>query len=402
MRSNSIPRLRRHSPSGRAVVTLNGKDHYLGPWPSLARKAPPEVKERYDQLITEWLANNRQPAAPPQAKPVFIVNQLILRYYRWAEGHYRRPDGTMTNEVNDLRRTLRYPKQMFGQLPVEEFTPLKLKAIREKMIEDDLSRGVCNQRVGRIVRMFRWGVSEELVPAVIHQALTTVEGLKSGRSNARETKPIKPVAVALVETTIPCLPRRVAAMVRLQLLTGMRSSEVTTMRGVDLDMSGEIWLYRPSHHKTSYRGRERIIALGPKAQEIVRQYLKANIEAYLFSPRDELVERLALRRKQRKTPLYRSHVAHQELKRSKAPKRQPGQRWTTESYLYAVTRGCRKAHVPHWHPHQLRHTFATEARRVAGLEAAQVCLGHSSPILTEAVYAERDLTVAAAVASRIG
>jgi hypothetical protein len=33
-----IPRYRRHKPSGQAVVTLNGKDHYLGRYNSAARR----------------------------------------------------------------------------------------------------------------------------------------------------------------------------------------------------------------------------------------------------------------------------------------------------------------------------------------------------------------------------
>ena len=38
------PSLRRHKPSAQAVVTLDGKDHYLGPWPAACRKAPPDAR----------------------------------------------------------------------------------------------------------------------------------------------------------------------------------------------------------------------------------------------------------------------------------------------------------------------------------------------------------------------
>jgi hypothetical protein len=34
-----IPSYRRHRASGQAVVTLNGVDHYLGPWNSLESRA---------------------------------------------------------------------------------------------------------------------------------------------------------------------------------------------------------------------------------------------------------------------------------------------------------------------------------------------------------------------------
>jgi len=60
----------------------------------------------------------------------------------------------------------------------------------------------------------------------------------------------------------------------------------------------------------------------------------------------------------------------------------------------------RKAH--RWHPHQLRHLAATKLRQQFGLEAAQVWLGHSSALVTEAVYAERDQKRLAELARQIG
>ena len=69
---SSIPRtpsLRRHKPSGLAVVTLNGQDHYLGPWPTGCRKAPPDARAGYDRLIAEWLSNGRRRPAGQGARP---------------------------------------------------------------------------------------------------------------------------------------------------------------------------------------------------------------------------------------------------------------------------------------------------------------------------------------------
>jgi site-specific recombinase XerC len=54
-----------------------------------------------------------------------------------------------------------------------------------------------------------------------------------------------------------------------------------------------------------------------------------------------------------------------------------------------------------WSPNQLRHSAATEIRRRFGLEAAQVALGHSKADVTQ-VYAERDMTKAAAVMREVG
>jgi integrase len=102
------------------------------------------------------------------------------------------------------------------------------------MIGADLSRNTINARINRIRRVFRWGVSVELIPASVIQALETVPGLQRGRSKARETDEIKPAPVADIEAALPFMSRPVAAMVRLQLLTGCRTEEILAMRGCDL------------------------------------------------------------------------------------------------------------------------------------------------------------------------
>ncbi len=63
-----------------------------------------------------------------------------------------------------------------------------------------------------------------------------------------------------------------------------RPGEVRLMRMRDIDMSGEVWEYRPQEHKTEHHGRQRLIFIGPKGQEIVKQFLLADPERYLFSP----------------------------------------------------------------------------------------------------------------------
>ncbi len=67
--------------------------------------------------------------------------------------------------------------------------------------------------------------------------------------------------------------------------------------------------------------------------------------------------------------------------------------------LQAQARAWREQHT--WHPHQLRHTAATEIRRTFGLEAAQVALGHAAADVTQ-IYAERDLELARKVAAKLG
>jgi integrase len=214
----------------------------------------------------------------------------------------------------------------------------------------------------------------------------------------RESKPVKPVPEAFVDAVRPYVSRKAWAMVELQRLTGMRPDEVCIMRTCDLDTSGRIWTYRPSVHKTEHHGRERVVHLGPQAQTVLRPWLRTNLLAYLFSPREAMEEKSAERRRERRSPLTPSQLAR---KRKAKPERCPGDVYDTRSYYHAERQACRRADVPSWHPNQLRHNAATRLRREFGLDVARAVLGHSSPAVTE-VYAELDGMKAAAAMERVG
>jgi integrase len=239
-------------------------------------------------------------------------------------------------------------------------------------------------------------------------------------------------------------------MVELQQLTGMRPGEVCNLTVGEIDRTGDLWHYRLSQHKTTHHGKERVIPLGPKAQAVLVAFLigdhpppegfekidlmdrtarlvaadayqEANRErdvvllrdlarpivfvagcvidptAPLFSPKEGREEWYRSVRANRKSKVQPS----QKNRKVKNPKRKPGDRYNPESYGHAVEKAAEKAGVPHWHPNQLRHTFASEIRRRFGLEAAQVLLGHSRADVTQ-VYAERNHTLAAKVAAEIG
>src|SRR5262245_15742655 len=116
-RKPKIPSYRLHKASGQAVVVLSGQSHYLGVWQS------PESRARYEQVVAEWLARNRQPA-PEQAAPSggtdIRVSELILRYYRFAQSYYP-ADGDTTSEVRSIRETLRPVRRLFGDQSAASF-----------------------------------------------------------------------------------------------------------------------------------------------------------------------------------------------------------------------------------------------------------------------------------------
>lgn len=425
-----IPRPCRR-PDGRAVVRLNGRDHYLGQagdWPKGRKTPPPSVQAEYQGLIATWLANGR---TLPDEGASATVNDVILAYDTWAKAYYHR-DGKEDTQIGMIRDALRVVKELFGRTPAAEFGPLKLEAVQQTMAGKGWSRSYVNEQVGRVRRMFRWAVSREMVPAGLYHGLEALPGLRKGAPGVRETNPVVPVPEATVEATLPHLPPVVGAMVRVQLLTGMRPGEVCILRACDIDMTGRVWVYRPHAHKTEHHGKGREVFVGPQAQEVIRPWLRLETQAYLFSPAEAEQARHAERRRNRKGPMPPSQARRQRKKNPKRPKRD---HYDETTYRNAVYRACDKAFPPpeplgrregetkaewearlteaekaelarwrsahRWHPNQLRHTAATNIRRQHGIELARIVLGHSRAFTTE-IYAEADRRQAAEVMGKLG
>jgi integrase len=411
IKRSSVPNYRRHRQSGQAIVTLpdglgGRRDVLLGQY-GTARS-----RHEYARIIAEWEANSRRLLEPASLADM-SVNELILAYWRFAQAYYRK-NGKPTSQQDRIRLALKPMKQFYGHTPAKNFGPLALKAVRDWMVKRNWTRGYINSSVGCIKRMFKWAVENELVPPSIYHGLQAVSGLKKGRSEARETKPIRPVAEEHVEAVLPFLNAAQQAMVQLQRLTGMRPGEVCIMRPCDVDRGNpKTWVYRPESHKTEHHDIERVVFLGPRAQAILQPFLCRDLHAYCFSPREMMERRWAELRRRRKTKVQPS----QHCRKKHRPKKLPGEHYTVGSYEHSIAMACKKADkkaheekpetpteqilIPHWHPNQLRHNKATEIRREAGLDAARVVLGHRSPKITE-TYAEIDVNKAAEVMAQLG
>jgi len=415
------PAYRKHRASGQAIVTIDGHDHYLGPYGTRASRS------EYDRVIAEWLAAGRRSPVPIAD---LTIAELMVLYLEHCKTYYRRPDGTPTNETDCIIQALRPLKELYSRTRVADFGPLALKTVRQAMIKKKWARTRINMNVGRIKRFFKWGVENEKVPASILHGLQAVQGLRAGRSEAKESDPVGPVPDLHFAAARSKLSPMLQDMVDLQFCTGMRPGELVAMRSCDIDTSAEPWVYEPPFHKTHHHGHKRLIYLGPKAQKIIGPRLKPNLAAAIFSPIEAEQERHALQRENRKTKVQPCQILRAKRSRSRKAKRAPQEFYSVTSYRRAIARACetafampaeiraakddapdvkaakaaerrkwRAAHV--WHPHQLRHSAATRLRREFGLEAAQVILGHKTLTVTQ-VYAEKNVEAARRVMAEVG
>ena len=408
-----FPPYAHHKSSGRAYVYWQGRRYYLGKFGS------PKSRERYARFIAELAAapSARTPAVLPAAQPDLTIVELCAAYWDFAKAYYVK-NSCPTDHIWIIKRAIGVVRDLYATISAAEFGPRALRAVQAELVDRGYCRNTVNQTVGAVRRMFRWATSHELLPATVYQALCTVPGLRKGRSAARETKPVLPVENYVVEATLPYLPSVVTDMVRFQRLTGCRPREICQMRPCDVDRSGEVWTYTPAEHKTEHHGRQRIIYIGPKAQDVLRPYLLRPAEAFCFSPQDSEAKRREEKHAKRKTPLRWGNRPGTNRKRK--PKKQPRDSYDKNSYRRAIARAVEKANaesvnrhvetggnaedaptISHWHPNQLRHAAATDIRRAFGLEAAQIILGHAWADVTQ-VYAERDAQRAVEVVKRIG
>ena len=189
--------------------------------------------------------------------------------------------------------------------------------------------------------MFKWGAAKGLVAVPIYTSLLTLSGLKKNRTTAPDNPKRQPVQQEHIDLVRDRVPQRARDLIDLQLLCGARPGELCgTLTTGMIDQAGDVWLADFAAHKMSHLETERVLMFGPKAQLILRRYLKSQ---------------------EPDTAIFAYAVG---------------------SYRCAVKRACKAAGIRQWTPHYLRHNFATQIRDQYDIETSQAACGHASPDTT--------------------
>lgn len=401
-----FPRVCRQTRSNGSVsLFVNVRVSPLGTPPRYERRyigteGSPEALRNLADLQDEFARNNGyiKPRPRPTDKP--SVALLCSRFMEFARQDYP----ARSKEPEHYARVLTLLVKFCGTIPAENFGLERAEAFRRSL----LAAGTCcrkeiNSRVRRVMRVFRWGARYKIVPVNLLTELSLLETLRVGKGGSHDNPPVRPVPVADVIKTLPLLPGPVAALVRLQLLTGARPGELRIMRPRDIhtDVRNGCWRYYPEHDKTErFRpvGVKKCIPLNAAAQNVLRPFLaEKQPDDYLFSPADTVAAQRAQRAADRKTKKTPSQAAR-DLERKRHPRERFDPFYSASAYRIAVQRAAKKAGVPSWHPYQLRHTAATELQKAHGIEAAQILLGHRS-VTTTAIYVEQDTSQAEKIAN---
>lgn len=339
------PKLRTMRVKGHAyaVVKFKGRRHLLG------RSDDPEHLVRYERFVAHVRKHGTAPTAAElrDESQSYLVRELVADALDHFADYYRSPDGAHGGEYGNMCAALKPVVELFGELPAEKFGPLALQRVRRSLLDTGrFCRKEINARIHRIRRAFRWAATEERIPGSVVHGLETVDGLKAGRCNARESKPVLPVPYEVVKATIPYLPPTVATMVKLQALTGARPGEVCSLRMRHLNRTGPVWVATLDEHKNAWRGHSRTIFLEHSAQTLIKPYLQQDPEAFLFSPDRSERERHARQRQQRATRVQPSQERRASAARQRQRRRAPRDHYDTVSYLQAIRRACAAASAP--------------------------------------------------------
>jgi len=231
-----VPSYRKHAASGQAVVTIAGRDRYLGKWDSA------ESRKEYGRLIAEFFSNPNSFLASPEQR---TVSELILAYLNHCQNYYGVGEKTETHRI---KVPLKAVRKLYGSTVAIDYGPIQFKAVRDFILEGKNhkdgfkpSRTYVNSIMRRIRRMFRWASGEGLLPASVHLSLADVQPLRAGRTTARETEPVRPVSDELVEATLPHLPPVIADMARLQMLIGCRPGELCSIKPCMVERTESVW-----------------------------------------------------------------------------------------------------------------------------------------------------------------
>lgn len=411
-----VPAVFHHKATGQDAVCLRDaagvrRMIYLG------KHGSADARRRYREVLAEHLAgkpvgSSRATKQVGAASAWPKVSQLCAAYLLHAERYYRDADGKPTGEVEHAAIAFRMLLALLRDTPTDCVQIADLQAVRQALVDlrethtrgrsapNGLSRRTVNDRMARIKRLFRWGVEQRLVPGSTWHELSAFRGLTKGRSGVHDNAPVEAVPWSMVEAVLPHLVPTMADAVRLQWWCGARPSEVLAMTRRQLDTTGATWLYRLAKHKGSWRDRERIIALGPKAQDVLRPRLRLEQDAPMFSGRDAWNEHRERLRAQRATPITKQTRERDATAIEHAT--DVAEQITVDEYRRAIHRACDDAEIPRWSPHRLRHAAGTRIAKEAGIEATRVALGHAD-VATSRRYAHgADVEIAKGIAARLG
>lgn len=378
-----VPKLQIHKHAKRWMVKIDGKFVYLGKWDG-EKKPPLAVQAKYQEAIRIKLYPEESFAKSlVSAGKVLTVTEAVVMFLEDIES--RRG----VKAAKDHKHSLMQVVEMFGVTFAKDFGALRLEAVRDELVRLGRTRSGINVAVNRIRTCFSWLASREIIPGETLAKQRALVALRKGQTEAPESKPKATVEPELAEQTAGKAHPVLAAMIRVQLATGMRPGELCAMTPGQIDTKDpECWFYRPEKFKTAHLDKNRSIPLGPQVQGILAPLLEnKGPNVAIFSPKEAIALQNQQKRLAAKSPSPISRAKDELVKPPRAF-------YDTQSYGRAIARLCDAHGLPRWSPSCLRATRAQFVFEAEGLEATKHLLGHSDTEVTKKFYLHQSEAIA--------
>ena len=310
-----------------------------------------------------------------------LLTDVFAQFLEWAQP---RIDG---RDFNRIRQTLSVITAFDSTITTSAFTARYFRRVIDYFQELGMhpearggkgvwSRQYINKMVNDVKRVFRWGVSWDLITIEEREKVCSVPVLSERDTDAPETEERTAADDRDILATLPYMSDVVQDMVCIQRGAAMRSSEVCSLRVCNLDRSRPRWVAVSGKggmkNKIARYGVKRFIAFSLEETAILRRNCVGKSEdAFVFASD---YERMGTRG------------------------------YTTSSYGHAIRDAILRAredgkNIAFWTSYQLRHAGITAMSLNLGHETAQYAAGHTNQRTTD-IYDHKAETVSMEAAAQ--
>ena len=199
---NRLPKMCRDR--NRAFSWYKGKRIYHGIW------GTPEAKETYKQFLdrlrknpTLTLPEVRDNTEDGDGTGNMLVSELADRFLKHHIPRLHRAHAL------HFKNAIGYLVELYGSMPVNEFSPKKLRIVRDQMVRyGKLCRKQINAFTANLIRVFVWGVEEEWVDPRTAGALKFAKHLPPGEPGTFDHDEREDVPFDVIRRTLPQVPQR--------------------------------------------------------------------------------------------------------------------------------------------------------------------------------------------------
>lgn len=163
-----------------ARTCIDGQDVHLGVYNST------ESRNKYDQLVADWLMKEAaKTPAPAASRTLLEVIGLYLAHNKLEQDIQKyHPRVPSVRSVAQL--AIKLLADLHGAKTASDFDSETLKSLRAEFIKRGLRRRQVNEAVNAIKRVFAYAVNQGLVAEGCYAPISAVKELKRGELGVRD------------------------------------------------------------------------------------------------------------------------------------------------------------------------------------------------------------------------